>query len=187
MAVASSVKAIIFAKNPKPFRWAFRQTNAPFQEVMVPMFITEAYAQAAPAAGGGSFLIQLMPFVMILGIMYFFIIRPQQKKLKDHRDMIASIKRGDTVVTAGGMVGKVTKVIGDAELQVELAENVRVRVVRGTISEVRTRGDVRDVEARRAIARADNDDDGDDDEAASAAPKPKTSGSPRPETADKDV
>jgi preprotein translocase subunit YajC len=153
---------------------------------MVPMFIAEAYAQAAPAAGGGSFLIQLLPFVMILGIMYFLIIRPQQKRLKDHRDMIASIKRGDTVVTAGGMVGKVTKVVGDAELQVELAEGVRVRVVRSTISEVRTRGDVRDVEARRALSRADNDDDG-GGEADSAASKSKTPGSIRPETADKDV
>lgn len=122
------------------------------------MFITEAFAQAAPGAGSSSFLIQLMPFVMILGIMYMFIIRPQQKKLKDHRDMIASIKRGDTVVTAGGMVGKVTKVINDAELQVELAEGVRVRVVRGTIAEVRTRGDIRDVEARQALARAETAD-----------------------------
>jgi preprotein translocase subunit YajC len=154
---------------------------------MVPMFITEAYAQAAPAAGSGSFLIQLLPFVMILGIMYFLIIRPQQKRLKDHREMIASIKRGDTVVTAGGMVGKVTKVLGDAELQVELAEGVRVRVVRSTISEVRTRGDVRDVESRRALSRADNDDDGDDETADRAAPKPKSSGSAKPETADKDV
>jgi preprotein translocase subunit YajC len=127
------------------------------------MFITEAYAQAGPAAGGGSFLVQLLPFIMILGIMYFLIIRPQQKKLKDHRDMIAAIKRGDTVVTAGGIVGKVTKVVGDTELLVELAEGVRVRVVRGTISEVRTRGDVRDVEARRARAR-DDDDDADADE-----------------------
>lgn len=152
------------------------------------MFITEAYAQA-PAAGSGSFLIQLLPFVMILGIMYFLIIRPQQKRLKDHREMIASIKRGDTVVTAGGMVGKVTKVLSDAELQVELAEGVRFRVVRSTISEVRTRGDVRDVEARRAISRADNDDDGDEDgEAADrAAANPKSAGSARTETADKDV
>lgn len=129
------------------------------------MFITAAYAQAAPAApGGGSFLIQLLPFIMILGIMYFLIIRPQQKRLKDHRDMIASIKRGDTVITSGGMIGKVTKIIGDNELQVEIAENVRIRVIRSTISEVRTRGDVRDAEARRATSRADNDDDLDDDE-----------------------
>jgi preprotein translocase subunit YajC len=152
------------------------------------MFITQAYAQAVPGAGGSSFLIQLLPFIMILGIMYFLIIRPQQKRLKDHREMIASIKRGDTVVTAGGMVGKVTKVLSDAELQVELAEGVRFRVVRSTISEVRTRGDVRDVEARRALSRADNDDDGDEDgEADRAAANPKSAGSARTETADKDV
>jgi preprotein translocase subunit YajC len=125
-------------------------------------FITPAFAQAGPASGGGGFLIQLLPFIMILGIMYFLIIRPQQKRLKDHRDMIASVKRGDTVVTSGGLVGKVTRVIGDGELQVEIAENVRVRVVRATISEVRTRGDVRDAEAKKALARADNDDDADD-------------------------
>jgi preprotein translocase subunit YajC len=185
MAVASFVNATIFAKIPKNRSAGLPPDERAFPGGMVPMFITEAYAQAAPAAGGGSFLIQLMPFILILGIMYLFIIRPQQKKLKDHREMIASIKRGDTVVTAGGMVGKVTKVIGDAELQVELAEGVRVRVIRSTIAEVRTRGDVRDVEARRALSRADNDDDGDDDE--TATPKPKTSGSARPETADKDV
>jgi preprotein translocase subunit YajC len=139
------------------------------------MFITEAYAQAGPGAGGGNFLIQLLPFAMILGIMYFLIIRPQQKRLKDHRDMIASIRRGDTVVTAGGLVGKVSKVIGDAELQVELTEGVRVRVVRSTISEVRTRGDVREVEARRARARADNDsDDLDEDDDDRPANKTKS-------------
>ncbi len=157
------------------------------------MFITEAYAQAAPAAGGASFLIQLLPFMMILGIMYFLIIRPQQKRLKEHRDMIASIRKGDTVVTAGGMVGKVTKVIGDAELQVELAEGVRVRVIRSTISEVRTRGDVRDVEARRAIARDDDDlaADVDDAEEERPAPKAKPASANRPAAssadADKDV
>jgi preprotein translocase subunit YajC len=159
---------------------------------MVPMFITEAYAQGAPAAGGGNFLIQLLPFVMILGIMYFLIIRPQQKRLKEHRDMIASIRRGDTVVTAGGLVGKVSKVIGEAELQVELAEGVRVRVVRSTIAEVRTRGDVRDVEARKAMARANDDEPDDTDEADVPAPAAKTkSATPtRPaavDAADKDV
>jgi preprotein translocase subunit YajC len=129
------------------------------------MFITAAYAQAAPGApGGGSFLIQLLPFIMILAIMYFLIIRPQQKRLKDHRDMIASIKRGDTVVTSGGIVGKVTKLIGDNELQLEIAEGVRIRLIRSTVAEVRTRGDVREAEARRAISRADNDDEPDDDD-----------------------
>jgi preprotein translocase subunit YajC len=127
------------------------------------MFITEAYAQTG-GGGGGNLLFQLLPFIMILAIMYFLIIRPQQKRLKDHRDLIASIRRGDTVVTAGGLVGKVTKLIGDAELQVELAEGVRVRVIRNTISEVRTRGDVREAAARQAVAR-DDDDDLDDDDA----------------------
>ena len=131
------------------------------------MFITEAYAQAAPGAGGSSFMIQLLPFIMILLIMYFLIIRPQQKRMKDHREMIGSIKRNDTVVTAGGMIGKVARVVGDDELLVELAEGVRVRVVRATISEVRTRGDVREVDARKARARSDDDGaDGDNDNSA---------------------
>ncbi len=125
------------------------------------LLITPAFAQAAAPGGGGGFLIQLLPFIMILGIMYFLIIRPQQKRLSDHRAMIASVKRGDTIVTGGGIVGKVTRVINDGELQVEIAEGVRVRLVRSTVSEVRTRGDVRDVEAKKALARADNDDDED--------------------------
>ena len=135
------------------------------------MFITEAYAQAG-GGGGGNLLFQLLPFIMILAIMYFLIIRPQQKRLKDHRDLIASIRRGDTVVTAGGLVGKVTKLIGDAELQVELAEGVRVRVIRNTISEVRTRGDVRESAARQAIARDDDDDLDDDDTEDEVVEKP---------------
>lgn len=144
------------------------------------MFITEAYAQTG-GGGGGNLLFQLLPFIMILAIMYFLIIRPQQKRLKDHRDLIASIRRGDTVVTAGGLVGKVTKLIGDAELQVELAEGVRVRVIRNTISEVRTRGDVRESAARQAIARDDDDDPEDDDTEDEVVEKPaaEKSGTPK--------
>jgi preprotein translocase subunit YajC len=143
------------------------------------MFITEAYAQAAPGGGGGSFMVQLLPFIMILLIMYFLIIRPQQKRMKDHREMIGSIKRNDTVVTAGGMIGKVARVVGDDELLVELAEGVRVRVVRATVAEVRTRGDVREVESRKARARtddddADNDNGGDPDDAQDGASKEKS-------------
>jgi preprotein translocase subunit YajC len=136
------------------------------------MFITEAFAQGAPGATGGGMLFQLLPFVMILGIMYFLIIRPQQKKVKEHRDMIASLRRGDTVVTAGGLIGKITKLLGDVELQVELADGVRVRVIRSTIAEVRTRGDVREVAARQALSRKDEpepedeDDDADDERGA---------------------
>ncbi len=158
------------------------------------MFITEAFAQQTQAPGGGSMLIQLLPFILILGIMYFLIIRPQQKRLKEHRDMIASIRRNDTVVTAGGMIGKVTKVIGENELQVELAEGVRVRVIRNTIAEVRTRGDVREVEARKAIARKDEDADEEDegDEEHRAAPPTKAANANRASTerggtAEKDI
>jgi preprotein translocase subunit YajC len=100
------------------------------------MLITPAYAQGA--AGGGDFFIQIMPFLLIFVIMYFLIIRPQQRRLKEHREMVGSLRRGDTVVTAGGLVGKVTKV-DESEIQVELAQNVRVKVVRSTVSEVRSK------------------------------------------------
>ena len=82
----------------------------------------------------------IVPTVLIIGIMYFLMIRPQQKRLKDHQAMIAAIRRGDTVVTSGGILGKVTKV-DDQELQVEIADGVRIKVVRGTISEVRGKGE----------------------------------------------
>ena len=100
------------------------------------MLITPAYAQGA--AGGSDFFIQIMPFLLIFVIMYFLIIRPQQKRLKDHREMVAALRRGDTVVTGGGLIGKVTKV-DDAELQVELAQGMKVKVVRSTITEVRSK------------------------------------------------
>ena len=135
------------------------------------MFITEAYAQGAGPGGGSGLLFQPLPFIMILGIMYFLIIRPQQKRLKDHKEMIGSLRRGDTVVTAGGMIGKVTKLIGDAELQVELADSVRVRVIRSTIAEVRTRGEVR--ADRQAAGRKDDDDDAHNDNAEDEADKPE--------------
>ncbi|MGI9380253.1 MAG: preprotein translocase subunit YajC [Methyloligellaceae bacterium] len=102
------------------------------------MFITPAYAQGA---GGNDFFISLLPFIAIFAIMYFLIIRPQQKRLKDHREMVSAVRRGDTVVTAGGIVGKVNKVIDDAEIQVEIAEGVRVKLVRATITEVRAKGE----------------------------------------------
>lgn len=138
------------------------------------MFITAAYAQTAQAPGG-NVLFQMAPFILILVIMYFLILRPQQKKMQQHRDMIAGLKRGDVVVTAGGLVGKVTKLVGDAELQVELAEGVRVRVIRSTVSEVRTRGDVREADARKAMARADADND--DDETSAPEPANDSGGS----------
>lgn len=104
------------------------------------MFVTPAFAQTA-AGGGESFIIQLLPFVAIFAIMYFLIIRPQQQKLKTHRAMVEAVRRGDTIVTAGGIIGKVTKVTDDAEIMVEIAENMRVRLLKSTISEVRTKGE----------------------------------------------
>lgn len=104
------------------------------------MFISPAYAQGA-GGGGGDFLLQLLPFILIFVIIYFLIIRPQQKRVKDHQEMVASVRRGDTVVTGGGLVGKVSKLIDDREVQVEIADGVRVRVVRAMISDVRARGE----------------------------------------------
>jgi len=107
------------------------------------MFITPALAQTTTAPGGGNILLQLMPFILIFAIMYFLIIRPQQKRLKAHREMVANVQRGDTVVTAGGLVGKVTRVVDEDEVQVDIADGVRVSVVRNTLSEVRPKAEVR--------------------------------------------
>ena len=106
------------------------------------MFITQAFAQSggAAATGPGGMLIQFAPIIVIFVIMYFLILRPQQTKAKVHREMVTNLRRGDTIVTAGGLIGKVAKV-DDGEVLVELAEGVRVKVVRGTISEVRAKGE----------------------------------------------
>jgi preprotein translocase subunit YajC len=103
------------------------------------MIITPAYAQAA--GGGADMFVQLVPILLMFVIFYFLLIRPQQQRLKQHRELIANIRRGDTVVTAGGIVGTVTKVRDDNELEVEIAKDTRVRVVKGTISEVRVKGE----------------------------------------------
>lgn len=102
------------------------------------MFISPAYAQAAGGAPGGSaaFLNAIMPFLLIIPIFYFLLIRPQQRRLKLHREMIAAVKKGDTVVTSGGLIGKVVKV-ADEEVEVELAASTKVRVVKSTLAEVR--------------------------------------------------
>ena len=84
---------------------------------------------------GGAFA-QFLPLILILLIMYFLLIRPQQKKVKEHQAMVAALRRGDQVITQGGLIGKVTKVKDDGEVEVELAEGVKVRVVRNTIASV---------------------------------------------------
>lgn len=103
------------------------------------MFITPAYAQGLGGADGG-FLIQLLPFLFIFVIIYLLIIRPQQRRAKQHREMIEAVKRGDTVVTAGGLVAKVTKVTNEQEIQIELAKDVKVNLLRQMITEVRSKG-----------------------------------------------
>ncbi len=105
-------------------------------------FITPAYAQAAGGgANGADVLMQMAPFAIILVIMYFLLIRPQQQKAKAHQDLVANIRRGDTVVTNGGLIGKVTKTVDDNEVEIEIAPNVRVRQARSAISEVRAKGE----------------------------------------------
>jgi preprotein translocase subunit YajC len=99
------------------------------------MLISPAYAQAAGGAPGGFDLISLAPLLLIFVVFYFLLIRPQQKKMKTHRDMIGALRRGDKVLTAGGIIGSVVKV-EDSELLVEIAKDVRVRIARSTISEV---------------------------------------------------
>jgi preprotein translocase subunit YajC len=107
-------------------------------------FPTPAYAQAAggAAAGGGTeaILMQVLPLVMILVVFYFLLIRPQQKRVKEHQERIGGIRRGDTVVTSGGIVGKVTKV-AEEEVTVEIAPNVSVRVIKSTIGDIRGKGE----------------------------------------------
>ena len=100
------------------------------------MFVTPAYAQAAGGTPGTFDLINFLPLVLIFVVFWFLLIRPQQKKMKQHREMIAAVRRGDRVLTGGGIIGTVIKVLNDSELQVEIAEGVRVKVARSTISEV---------------------------------------------------
>ena len=99
------------------------------------MFISPAFAQGAVGDAGGG-LASMLPLVLIFVVFYFLLIRPQQKKMKQHKEMLASVRRGDKVVTGGGIVGTVTKVNDtNDELTVEIAENVKVRIKRGTILE----------------------------------------------------
>ncbi len=100
------------------------------------MFISPAYAQAAGGASPGFDPMFLIMMGLMLAVMYFLMIRPQQKKVKEHKALIAAIKRGDQVVTSGGIIGTVAKVRSDTEIDLEIAEGVRVRVVRGMITEV---------------------------------------------------
>ncbi|MDH2326081.1 preprotein translocase subunit YajC [Cereibacter sp. SYSU M97828] len=99
------------------------------------MFATPAFAQAA-SGGAASAFTSFVPLILIFGIMYFLLIRPQQKKLKDHRKMVEALRRGDQIVTQGGILGKVTHVGEGNEVEVEIATGVKVKVLRHTIAQV---------------------------------------------------
>src|SRR5712691_9352886 len=103
------------------------------------MFVTPAYAQASPM--GGDIFNMMIPLVLIFVLMYFLMLRPQQKKVKEHQDLVKNLRRGDTVVTSGGLVGKVTKVVDEEQIEVEIADGVRVRQVRSMITGVRAKGE----------------------------------------------
>ena len=105
------------------------------------MLITPAYAQAAAGGDANSMLMSLLPFALIFVIMYFLILRPQQKRVKDHAEMVKNLRRGDTIVTSGGLVGKVTKVVDDDQVEMEISDGVRIRQMRQMISAVRTKGE----------------------------------------------
>ncbi|MEQ8390476.1 MAG: preprotein translocase subunit YajC [Thalassospira sp.] len=119
------------------------------------MFISTAYAQAAGGADGAGALMQFAPLILIFVVFYFLLIRPQQKKQKEHKAMLGAIRRGDKIVTAGGLIGTVAKVIGDDELSVEIADGVKVKVARGMVSSVLSKTEP---------AKSDTKDDKEEDE-----------------------
>jgi preprotein translocase subunit YajC len=103
------------------------------------MFVTQAFAQGTNPFGGDSLLVTMLPFVLIFVIMYFLILRPQQKRVKEHTELVKNLRRGDTVVTSGGLVGKVTKVVDDEQVEIEIADGVRIRQMRQMVSAVRAK------------------------------------------------
>jgi preprotein translocase subunit YajC len=114
------------------------------------MWTTPAFAQGFPSLGGeGSMITSLLPFVLIFVIMYFLILRPQQKRVKAHQELVKNVRRGDTVITNGGLIGRVTKVVDDNEMEIEVSDGVRIRQMRQMIAEVRAKGEpVKDEAAR---------------------------------------
>lgn len=112
------------------------------------MFVSVAFAQAAPVASAADPMGGLLiPMLLMLLIFYFFLIRPQSQRAKEHREKMNAVRRGDTVITSGGMVGRVTKVSDTSdEIEVELADNLKVRIIKSTLMDVRSKGEpVKDV------------------------------------------
>jgi preprotein translocase subunit YajC len=112
------------------------------------VFISEALAQTAGAAplGMNDTIVQLVPIVAMIAIVYFVLWRPQQRRAKEQRALVQAARRGDTVVTTGGIIGKISKAVDDNEVELEIAPNVKVRLARSGIAEVRAKGEpVKDV------------------------------------------
>ncbi len=106
------------------------------------MFVTPAFAQAPSIFGGGdNMLVSLLPFILIFVIMYFLILRPQQKRQKQHQEMVKNVRRGDSVITNGGLIGKVIKVVDDDQIEIEVADGVRVRQAKSMLADVRAKGE----------------------------------------------
>jgi len=122
------------------------------------MFISPAYAQAAGASPQDTLTTFILPMALIFVVFYFFMIRPQQQKAKQLKAMLEGLRRGDRVVTAGGIVGTVAKVDSDQELTVEIAENVRVKIVRSTITGVLSKPEP--VAAKKSARDTSDRDDG---------------------------
>ena len=115
------------------------------------MFISPAYA--AGASGPGAFdIMSLLLLILIFVVFYFLLIRPQQKKAKEHREMLTALRRGDKIITNGGIIGQITKVVNENELELEISDGVRVRSARGMVASIYARTEA-----------PDDDDDGDDD------------------------
>jgi preprotein translocase subunit YajC len=112
------------------------------------MFVSPAYAQTGGGAGGFD-MFALLPLVLIFVVFYFLIIRPQQKKVKEHKALVEGLRRGDRVVTTGGIIGTVAKVTGDREISLEIAPGVRVRAVRGMVAEVMARTEPADTKEEK--------------------------------------
>jgi len=136
------------------------------------MLISPAYAQAG-GAGGGDALLTFLPLILIFVVFYFLLIRPQQKRQKEHKAMVEALRRGDRVVTAGGMYGTVARVIDETQIEVEIAEGVKVRMLKGTVQEVVSKnepvkdsGGAKGGRKKKQAEPEDTDSDADADEPA---------------------
>ncbi len=103
------------------------------------MFVTPAYAQTL--GGGSDLVMSILPFVLMFIIFYFLLIRPQRKAAQERTEMLGNVRRNDTIVTGGGIIAKVTKVVDDNEVEVEIAKDVKIRLVRAMIADVRVKGE----------------------------------------------